>query len=660
MFKSSGYSVNVRHEGSKLTVDGIKQAFTKTFRRGQDSIDKSNTHSSGQHHAMEVASRDKRFDIYFRLFVNCSEFFVVGLLLIVHISLNFAGLWSRQTTTAHPAIASTWSTVGDACLLTSTGFKSCSPSEAILTTSDAWAAIGTSLARQLGATLVDNSMSLAVTICAFGLDKGYGGIVFLLSTHRVPDCAPQTAETLVSIAMLETAFDDTDAVQYLLTTYADDDEVALDVRMDTDGSKTSVFANVTKEFVAPNGSVTYARPNHTNWRYQAVPFHLRYVFHYSCTSEVVQGNAWTSHIGELSGLALQVGHTCQHDVSNGIEITVAQCIAIAVMLHLFGGDMFTTLVGVQGVLLGKPVLTYDFLSGLERRRLVMALLVVIRIGGIFYLEITRLYHDTAGQKFIFYVVCAMASGLFTLVVFWIMVMIQHLPSPSFLKGKVIRIFAPFMHMGTLGLSLIIVVSWDVSSTFYEPLWQRSQSNLTFVVQNKTLVSGAYDQLEVLSCVQMLLPDLFLASGIMIILSILYPMVRHRRIYLDLAYFEHNEFLTREFVPSYVTCLPLYESECIKYGNKLFVKASTLAVLGYGIIEEQASSVIEVKPLGTKVVEPSFVVLSLYDLMMALSYVRAYAPRIVCTVQSYQFQAVPKGTKIRKTTKYRLNKGTCVS
>ncbi|KAF0713943.1 hypothetical protein As57867_004134, partial [Aphanomyces stellatus] len=582
----------------KSSMDKVK-LFMKSYQRlsltGGNMLTSSN--SAGKNLAMETGSKDKHVDILFRLTMNCSEFFLVGLLLGAHIWLNVSGLWNRQTTTTRPPDQGDWATVGTSCFVTASGFQNCSVDEANLTTPLAWTAIGQALATQMAGYMNGADDAFPVSTCVMGSSQGYGSIVLLVGDVVPPFCVPSAPEPIFALSVLETAMLENATVQYLLSTYIDDLRVTFEARVDTDGTHSSVSSNVTKQLISPTtGQVTLTGHNTTNWRFDTTPLLPRYQFHYSCASEIVRGGGlWASHGGIVTNAALAVGWTCSHHVDNRQEVSVTQYIALAGMLHLFSGDVLTTLKGVQGVLLNKPVLTYDFISSLERRKVVLFLLIFFRLGSVFYLEVCRLYHRTASETALFFVSSAMACGLYTLAIFWPLVTLQHVPSVPIFRGKVIRLYAPILHVGNVIVTLVLLGSHNLTTYLYNPLWQRPQSRWPFWVQGHSVASGVYDEITVAPCIEAISPDFVMATAIVCALSLLYPLIQQRKFWLDTNYFHKNEFLSNEFVPNYVTFLPLYETECIKYGSKLFAKASTLALFGYAIIEEEKTSTIEVKP-----------------------------------------------------------------
>ncbi|KAF0715177.1 Aste57867_3526 [Aphanomyces stellatus] len=637
---------------------------------------------SGKGSAMEAGSKDKKLDVYFRLVMNCSEYVIVGVMFAAHVWLNVTGLWDRQTTSTRPPVQGDWTTVGTACRLTPTGFQSCGPDEASLTTALAWSAIGTSLATQF-ADYIDANYSLPVATCVMGLSQGYGSIVLLVGDEVAPYCIPDAPDSVLGLALLETTYTTPEAtsssqhdVAYLLSTYVDGWATsALETRVGSDGASTIVYANVTKQLIAPTtGQVMLTDHNTTNWKFRTTPLLVsRYQLTYGCVAEIVQDNTtWTNHGGAVTGHALVVGWTCHHHVANRMEVTVVQYIALVGMFHFFGGDSLTTLKGIQGVLLHKPVLTYDFMSSLERRKSLMFLTSIFRLGACFYVEVARLYHVDAADHLLFFMSCAMANGLFTVAVYWPLMALQHVPPLPPLKGKVIRLYGPFLHLGTIFLSMLLIGASDLNATVYNIVWTRPQSHVPFLVHGQVLASGAYDTLVIAPCIQLLAPNFVVSVAVMVVLGFLYPLFLQRKLFLDTRYFQKNDFLTHEWAPNYVTFLPLYETECIKYGIKLFAKASTLALFGYGIIEEDRTSLIEVKPAAgggggaasapaTLALEtPPFVVVQLYDLLPALLPHRVFQPHIVCTIRNYQYQQPPPRTTLRKSTTYKMSKGTCVS
>ncbi|KAF0682622.1 Aste57867_25259 [Aphanomyces stellatus] len=624
------------------------------------------TTTSGKRHAIEAGSKDKKRDIYSRLVINLFDISIATLLLMVQIGLSVAGQWSGHITTMQPPTLGTWTTFGQpTCLLTATGFQSCGDSPP--TTALSWTALGATVAKTIGGL---SNATVPVTQCAIGLSRGYGIVVFLVGTNvssSPPSCLPTSSNVpLTAMTLLETAWnDDTNAVNYLVSTYVDTQVApATEDQVDTGGGASTVLSShLTKVFISDAGMVVSTPPTTSSWRFQTTPFLPRYRFDYGCVSQVVSpSEASGGHVGATSGRALVVGRTCSHTVHHSDEVAIAMYVGIFIMTHLLNGDLVATLVGIRGVLLHQPVLTYDLLSGLERRRVFVCLVGFCRLSSLWYLEAARVAHDSTFGTALFYLISTMATGLLTLAVFWLVVAIQHLPAISCFRGKIIRLFAPLFHIGTVFLSLVVVGASNGLGRVTDALWLRPHTSLPLQIQNQTIASGAYDVLDVPPCIQLLAPDYLVAVIAMTVLAALVPIVFQRCLLVDIAFVDKNDFLSHEFIPRYLTFLPLYESECVKYGNKFFVRASTVALFGYGVLEEAETSAIEVKPAagGGSQTATSFVLVQVYDLVAALLPHKLVAPALVGVIHNYHFEKSVPGTHLRKSTRYRLSKGSPVS
>ncbi|KAG9402126.1 hypothetical protein AC1031_007828 [Aphanomyces cochlioides] len=67
-----------------------------------------------------------------------------------------------------------------------------------------------------------------------------------------------------------------------------------------------------------------------------------------------------------------------HDIANSTELVLIQLVLSLLTLALMSSDLLQNVQGIRDLLTGKPVMTYDLLAGLERRKL---LLVVVSLGA---------------------------------------------------------------------------------------------------------------------------------------------------------------------------------------------------------------------------------------------------------------------------------------
>ncbi|KDO27331.1 hypothetical protein SPRG_07578 [Saprolegnia parasitica CBS 223.65] len=613
---------------------------------------------------LEKSAKVQSSEVLRRLCLNLSEFLLVAIFVSCVALLYSTGLWTRQVTRVSLP-SNDWSLVDANCSLSSAGFSSqtCVNTRRLTTTSDA---IGRALA---AAVLSSHASSLQVTTCAAGTNFGYGTIVFLmtpLSSHI--DCTAQPDANLVhGMAVLETAFNNTTPV-FLLSTYLDTVAPTTEVRIDTSGDTTVVASKVITTLVAEDGLLsTPATRNHSTWSFASAPLGARYRFTFACVTEFVLCPAASDRCtGRASKQSVQVAQTCTHEMTNALEISIAQAVLIPLTLHLVNGDFLTTLIGLQGALRRQPVLTFDFLSGLERRKIAFVLLLLVRLPALGYVEVTRLYLATPLGRAMHWVAVVMVSGLFVLVFCNTVLLVQRLPPLPRCKDRAIRVNAPGLLLGTMTLGTVVACGLvSPTEVLYDPIFQRSAAlPLRLPSTNRTLVTGAYLSASVPSAIERLLPTILGAFGFSLLCSVLGPIVLHRQWVLNMDFFQRNPFLATEFVPQYVTFLPAYEHDCIKYGNKIFVKPSMLALLGYAMLREKVPDshhVVVVQPAHQKPTPAPVAValVSIYDLVASILPHALHAPRIRGWVLNYQFKAAPAGTTLTKHATYRPTKGMCI-
>ncbi|KDO27300.1 hypothetical protein SPRG_07550 [Saprolegnia parasitica CBS 223.65] len=615
-------------------------------------------------HTIEYSAKVPQRTVLLRLVLNTSEFSLVAVLITSILILYSNGLWNRQSTTASPAFARDWSLLEANCVLTAGGFDAttCSQTRAI---ADAMHSVAQTLVRQVP------SAPVYVTTCVMGADVEFGAILLLFS----PLSAPR------GLRHVTTAMNGTTPA-FLLSSYMDTADSAIETRVDSSGKLTSVAGSVTKTLVAPDGRTApwHTNFNHSTWAFASQPIGARYECTYGCVAEVLlspsaANDGVVTYKGLASSKTLGVGWTCSHTVSNYMDFVVLQPLFVLVILHLVNGDFFTTLLGWSGVLSRKPVLTYDFVSSMERRRLALLFLSIVRIPSLGYVEVTRLYLETTGHFNVHCIAVLMVSGLPVFFVYWGIILLQRVHAPRWCHGRAVRVISPLLLLGTVISSVVVTCNFqNVKTTLQDPLWHRpppTEVAAYLPYTNRSFALGALATLEVPTAVSLLQPTVLACLFGTLAISIVFPMLLQRRVLLDLRYFARNDFLATQFMPSYVTVLPLYENDCIKYGTKLFVKPSTIAMLGYAMIKEapvtHKVAVItkddmtgNARNTAANASSNAVAIVSVYDLMPSLLPHALLPPHIVAWIDNYQFKPAPPHTTLTKTTSYRPTKGSCVS
>ncbi|KDO32475.1 hypothetical protein SPRG_02952 [Saprolegnia parasitica CBS 223.65] len=368
------------------------------------------------------AKKRASFKVWARLLANLTAYISVSLSLCSSVVAIGAGALNRrllfysvENDVFHP--------LSQSCLLTSTGFapNSCSRAEwSLLATPAAWVATGNQLAHLID---VPPASTLYVTTCVVGCnDKLSAASVQLLVGYKsYPECNPtHGGQPIAGMVLLEGATVDSVYPHgaYLLTVFADASMNRTTMFVDSNDIKTSVVDKIERVLVGVDGS-SQAYADGANAIVHSTPLGAHYGIEASCTAQIVdvstkvQGQAGWSY-GKHSKIAVVTGKACGHVVANALEIEVLLAILFVVTLIGCSADIITTLQGVRGVLQQKPVLTYDFISSLERRRGLHLVGMCNMYPAAIYLDVGRLYDasSTYGELvwFCAVVVVAMLSA----------------------------------------------------------------------------------------------------------------------------------------------------------------------------------------------------------------------------------------------------------
>ncbi|KAG9413595.1 hypothetical protein AC1031_012822 [Aphanomyces cochlioides] len=612
---------------------------SSTMSAGQSEVTATLTKAGGSssnlrkpsHTPTPTKARRKPFRVAFRIFAHCTDFTIMLIFFGITTTVYLSGLRYRQETTSELASLGDWTTVGAQCQLNAQGFSNCSAADSALASIAIWTSIGRSLAT------MSTGVPLAMTTCLTGVSRGYGIVVLLLSNSmKPPSCTPKSRENISMVSVLETALDPSGSTSYLLTTYVDEPSPALEVRIESQsGATTVVVSKLTKLFISSQGAVSHADMNQQSWRFQTRPL------------------------------------TARHLVANTTELICLHLSLIVVFLYLVSGDFITTIVGMRGPWRGEPVVTYGFQSSLERRSLLGYSLLSTRVPMLLFLDYARLYYRTMDDRVLFGLVSLVTSSFTMLPVNVFLKVVQSLPCPERLILTPVRLTMPV----AAAVVSLVGMAWtsfgDNRSTYYDSIWTRPV-NLGAVFQGTTYPLGAYRSMDDVTVGYMLAIDKYcLVTLLGYFVAFLTPRWKRGRWTADLRFFEQNTFLSKEKIPSYITAMPIDRTDCIQLGKKLVVKASSLALLGYAVVEEfhqkrrsqpssgaTGTSVIRVMPRKAND-KPVVYVISMYDLMVALLPIKPFCPRVLGTIQEYVYHEAPHGTRLDRSKRYVSTKGTCI-
>ncbi|OQR95800.1 hypothetical protein ACHHYP_00036, partial [Achlya hypogyna] len=298
-----------------------------------------------------------------------------------------------------------WAPYGQVCMLDAQGFvpNSCSSVEKASIVPAAWAAVGAALAQQWSLELTQANPLYITTCIIGGTDAvGWTDLQFIAGYSGHPECLPTAgAQPVAGMMMLETTIREAHPEGvYLMTLYSDLTPTMQTVEdhVNTDGSVARLIKNVKRTIITQAGGIESDTLG-TDYIITSRPLGERYLVTASCSTEIEELSALIPSMGltgwsQHSGLPIVPGWNCGHTVDNASELVALQIVFALLTLVLLSGDLFTTYQGLKGVLAGKPVLTYAILSGLERRKLLLACIVVNAMPGLLYMDVSRIYYFT--------------------------------------------------------------------------------------------------------------------------------------------------------------------------------------------------------------------------------------------------------------------------
>ncbi|EQC31962.1 hypothetical protein SDRG_10476 [Saprolegnia diclina VS20] len=540
------------------------------------------------HHG-ETKDKTARYRMWYRILSNLMAALLICLSLLMLGIVIGQGTFHREVVQYHAQDESIyWNDFGANCLLRSGGFvpHSCAVDETNITgTIEAWDGFGVALAAALD---VPPQATYSVSTCWMGATPAIGWASFqvVVGYDYFPACNPTNGSQLVAgVAMLETAARPGFPLGvYLLTAFSD-------VRMNTsysyvgsDGVVTPIVAGLSHTIITPNGSV-YADDIGMNSIITSHPLGPRYAIVSYNNGQILN---MTPYLGTLKGwctgrdskLPILTGWFVGHTVMNGDELLALQLLFSALSIYLFAGDVYMTIEGLKGVLRNKPVLTYDVLSGLERRKLLMLCITLNSMPSILYIDVARIYYGTdSGLKI--WVIATVSLSIFAAFMgFLAMTLLQYLPAAPKLRYKLISFSAPLFLYGSIGF-----VAGNIESQMQTLNLQFNSGafNLAFYARGTFWASGAYGEAGVPTAIGQLLPRMWppvlWALLIATVYSKLMRFLEGRPLLVHIEWAATNDFLSACGLPKYISSMPLGQHQGIKIGNRTFCKPSTQVLFG---------------------------------------------------------------------------------
>ncbi|EQC30688.1 hypothetical protein SDRG_11741 [Saprolegnia diclina VS20] len=518
---------------------------------------------------------------------------IAGALLLVSLLtlavLLTKGLFDRHVVMTSPQTAEYWSPLGQSCTLTRRGFvrNSCSAIEGNTTSPDAWRRVGSLLAISWLP-----STQWYISTCAVGpRHKGWVYVVLLASSTEFPSCVPSNGSQLIDgMAMLTTTSTlDAPYSAYELTLYGDTmNRSSVTAATNSDGTSVRLFANTTQFLIGVNGSVPATSWGGGTSVIVSAPLGPRYTvkttdatFFVDMTSDPPSTPGWS--VGRVNGKIIVIATSAASVVANYMDIVIFQGVVTGLSLLFLSGDVIMTYKGLAGVLRRQPVLTYDLLLGLERRKLVLVLWSLNAAPSLLYADVARVYYGTANGDEIWLLSLVLLGNLMTFVALLGITVLQYIPSPF---KHVLPFSTPVFLFGTtVGVVLSCNMRYtDVSNAFLEGPW-----SLGLNINGTDRPSGAYTAEAVTSVGALLLPSMLLPTAIAFGVAIVYGLVQRyqscRKWLIPMAWTANNSFLRGRRLPHYLTSLPLGPETTIRLGHKSFLKPSVQAVMGYASVVE---------------------------------------------------------------------------
>ncbi|RHY21738.1 hypothetical protein DYB32_009721 [Aphanomyces invadans] len=491
---------------------------------------------------------------------------LVVLSLVTIVVLVSAGMFARRANINDITFDSThFHAFGQTCRLDAAGFvpATCSDDEIATMLSPAWRALGQSLATHWQ---VDSP--LFVTSCVRGPpdNVGWASLTFVAGYDAFPHCVPSTngPQDIAGLAMAETTVrDEYPMGAYVVTVWSDKLMQTSERHVNTDGTVDLVMSNIKRSLISIDGALSDDVDG----------------INTVITSSPVGGR----ESKKVVSLTWDTGHV----VANATELISIQVLLSLLAMGLISSDFYLTVQGLRGFLQQKPVMTYDLLAGLERRKLLLIVVTLAALPSLLYADVARIYRGTANGDLIWSLSIVLVGMFFTFATLVVLVAVQHVPSPW---PCCLVSFSPGVFSYSTIVSLIVV--WhsryeSVAIGFNDAPMQLGM-NFSGVVRP----TGAYSADGAETVVAHNLAGTATAVAVCLAVSVAYStLVRVSmtgRVFLHTSWTSTNGFLNQCRLPRWITGLPLDQTNAIKIGNKLFCKPSTQAVLGFAVVVDVAA------------------------------------------------------------------------
>ncbi|KAF0690543.1 Aste57867_18059 [Aphanomyces stellatus] len=529
---------------------------------------------------------------WFRVLSNMGAgLLILGTGLLVLILLN-QGMFGSAT--IDKEFQTSWLDFFHGCRLSSTGFvpDSCDPIEANVTGAAAWTAIGQQLATDL--QLQPSHVPVFVTSCIMGSGDGntWAALGLVMSDSAFPVCNPTGVQAVVGMSAVETTATSTyPNGAFLLSTFSDVRPIQAMAVSLTSAPSVTINQGVVKTIVAIDGTRTA-----TSWDQQGYVTSLNslnrlflmrvwLVTHFIDISSDVSALPGYS-IGKTSKYISVFGWVNYSAVDHYMLLLVFQILICIVSLCLLANDGVITLEGLSGLLKNKPVLTYDILASLERRKVLLVALICSFFFSPLYADAIRYTYDVNGYHY-WSLTMMMLAVMMALSWMALLTCLQYLPIPSSWRNRPLCYNAPVLVYCSV-LFFVVAEGIKQRGVFeFDNFWFNQVPTLQLNVNGTLWPSGAFDAAEATTpVIYLLMSDLALCVLAAWLVSLVAHKLSFGNVILDTSWTSHNEFLKYVPMPQYVTSLDLDKKNTISIGHKLYCKPSLMVLLGYCTVRKR--------------------------------------------------------------------------
>ncbi|KAH9125635.1 hypothetical protein AeMF1_003773 [Aphanomyces euteiches] len=604
----------------------------------------------------------------------------------------------------------TWVPRYQSCRLSASGFSSCHPADVATTGAASWTSMGLQLASELD---LHNSTVFATT-CALNLPvsatQAIGKIFFLVGETSFPSCNPVGPQVILGMAVVDTVgtADFPDGA-FLMSVFSDAKPIQPATVVDTQGNTIPVTTSATKTIVAVNGTrvpTTWGQRNFVTSLNCLNRFFLMQVWgvnHFpdlSASLKTMEGYS----VGKTTGYITTFGLDNSHKVDNYMLLFLFQIVICCVTLVLLGNDGLITLEGLSGLLKNKPVLTYDILASLERRKILLFALIGVFLFSPLYADAIRYTYTINGYHY--WSLSLVMVGLM-MALSWMAILtciVQWLPVPAAWRNRPVCYSAPFfVYCNCIGF-VVVEAAQRRGPSAAATFWGDAPSTLCLNMDGMAVVSGAFSMDGATPIIYTLMPDIAVVLMVSWLVSIAAHKVLTGSVVLEMTWTAQNAFVNQVALPQWVTSLDLDKKNTIAIGTKLYCRPSLMVLLGYCTVHDDnkyrlpndehlnfsshMSSHTEATEAGTSsvgtstmrgkvMVQPQpgrpskapsshedvhYMVISIYGLLAAtFPWIRkVYQPQIFGEIHQNKFTPSKSITRIEKAHAYVYSRGDCCS